>query len=130
MGANPRQTLRAFAEAEAYDGPSLIIAYSHCIAHGIDMREGLLQQKLAVDSGHWTLFRYNPAFHDEGKNPLQIDCKKPSIPLKDYIYNEIRYKMLTRSNPEEAKRLLDEAQERVGERWRLYQNLAAAFEPA
>ncbi len=125
LGANPRQVLKAFSEAEAYDGPSLIIAYSHCIAHGINMRKGLEQQKLAVQSGHWLLFRYNPELADEGKNPLIIDSKKPSIPIKDYAYNEVRYKRLTQTNPEEAERLIKLAQSDVEKRWALYQKWAA-----
>jgi len=125
MGANPAQTLKAFLEAEAYDGPSLIIAYSHCIAHGINMQKGLDQQKLAVKSGHWILYRFNPELAAEGKNPLSIDSKEPSIPLKEYAYNEIRYKMLTLSKPEEAARLIKLAQEDVDMRWKLYQKWAA-----
>ena len=124
MGANPRQTLRAFVEAEAYPGPSLIIAYSHCIAHGIEMINGLRQQKLAVDSGHWPLFRYNPLLAAQGQNPFQLDSKKPVIPLKDYIYTEIRYKMLTHSNPEAAKMLLEEGQKFVNDRWAIYEKMA------
>jgi pyruvate-ferredoxin/flavodoxin oxidoreductase len=130
MGANPRQTLRAFVEAEAYDGPSLIIAYCHCIAHGIDMINGFRQQKLAVDSGHWPLYRHNPLLAAEGKNPFTLDSKKPSIPLKDYSYNEIRYRMLTRTNPEEAERLLKLAQADVEERWRICERMAAQATPA
>ena len=126
LGANPRQTLKAFIEAEAYDGPSLIIAYSHCIAHGIDMINGLKQQKLAVDCGHWPLYRYNPDLAAQGQNPFCLDSKKPTIPLKDYAYNEIRYKMLTRSKPEEAKRLIELGQEDVNERWRGIERMAAA----
>ena len=130
MGANPRQTLRAFVEADAYPGPSLIIAYSHCIAHGIDMINGLRQQKLAVDCGHWPLYRYNPLLKDQGQNPLQLDSKKPSIALKDYIYTEVRYKMLTHSNPEAAKLLLEQGQKFVNERWAMYEKLAANPTPA
>ena len=125
MGGNDGQTMKAFLEADAYDGPSLIIAYSHCIAHGYDLVHGLDQQKLAVNSGHWPLFRYNPLLAKEGKNPFVLDSRAPSVPLKDYIYNETRYTMLVNSNPEEAKRLLDAAQENVNERWRLYQHMAA-----
>ena len=124
MGADPEQTLKAFREAEAYDGPSIILAYSHCIAHGIDMAIGLKQQKLAVDSGHWPLFRYNPALADQGQNPFQLDSKAPSIPLKDYIYNEVRYRMLTHSAPEEAARLLKLNEEDVRRRWKTYEDLA------
>ncbi len=125
MGANDIQTLRAFLEAEAYDGPSLIIAYSHCIAHGINMAKGLDSQKAAVDSGHWPLFRYNPDNVKEGKNPLKLDSKPPKIKLKDYIYMETRYKMLTKSNPEAAERLLNLAQEEVLKRWKIYEQMAA-----
>ena len=120
MGSNDGQTMKAFLEAEAYDGPSLIIAYSHCIAHGYDLVHGIDQQKLAVTSGHWPLFRYNPALAKEGKNPFVLDSKAPSIPLEQYIYNETRYTMLVNSNPEEAKKLLVAAQDNVNERWKLY----------
>src|SRR5579885_2684909 len=106
MGANDQQTLRAFIDAEAYDGPSLIIAYSHCIAHGIDMVKGLEQQKLAVQSGYWPLYRYNPALLDEGKNPLILDSKDPSIPLEQFADNETRFKMLLQSNEERAETLM------------------------
>ncbi len=121
LGANPRQALKAFLEAEAYDGPSLIIAYSHCIAHGINMQKGFDQQKAAVNSGHWLLFRYNPDLGAQGGNPLTIDSKPPSIPLKDYVYAETRYKMLTLSKPDEAARLLELAEADVQRRWKLYQ---------
>jgi pyruvate-ferredoxin/flavodoxin oxidoreductase len=124
MGANDAHTVKAILEAEAYDGPSLIIAYSHCIEHGIDMAKGLQQQKLAVDSGHWILYRYNPALKAEGKNPLQLDSKTPKIPLKDYAYNETRYRMLAQSNPEAAERLLALAQAEVLARWTRYEKLA------
>ncbi|MCS6770790.1 MAG: pyruvate:ferredoxin (flavodoxin) oxidoreductase [Kiritimatiellae bacterium] len=125
LGANPRQTLRALLEAEAYDGPSLIIAYSHCIAHGIDMALGFKQQKLAVDSGYWPLYRYNPELAAKGQNPFQLDSKPPSVPFKDYAYNEVRYRMLAHSHPEEAARLLKLAQEDVNMRWKLHAELAA-----
>ncbi len=125
LGSNMRHTLRAFQEAEAYDGPSIILAYSHCIAHGINMQKGFDQQKLAVESGHWMLYRYNPLLADEGKNPLSIDSKEPSVSVKDYAYNEIRYKMLTLSKPEEAARLIELAQSDVDYRWKLYQKWAA-----
>jgi pyruvate-ferredoxin/flavodoxin oxidoreductase len=111
-------------EAESFDGPSIIIAYSHCIAHGIDMRKGLLQQKLAVDSGHWPVYRYDPRLKAEGRNPLQLDYQGPKVPLKDYVYNETRYAALRRSHPETAERLLHEAQEEVKAKWRHYQQLA------
>jgi len=124
MGASDSQTIRAFLEAEAYNGPSLIIAYSHCIMHGIDMAKGLEQQKLAVNAGHWPLFRYNPDLAKEGKNPLQLDSKAPSLPLEKYIYNETRYTMLAQSNEEAAERLLKLAQEDVNKRWKMYEQLA------
>jgi len=131
MGGNDGQTMKAFLEAEAYDGPSLIIAYSHCIAHGYDMVHGIDQQKAAVTSGHWPLFRYNPTLVREGKNPFVLDSRAPSIPLEQYIYNETRYTMLVNSNPEEAKKLLQAAQENVNERWKLYQHMASMnFEKA
>lgn len=124
MGANDQQTLRAILEAEAYEGPSLIIAYSHCIAHGIDMRKGLEQQKLAVQAGPWTLYRYNPALIDEGKNPFMLDSKEPTLPLEQYVYNETRYKMLVQSNEERAEALLQEAKQDVQERWQHYHQMA------
>jgi pyruvate-ferredoxin/flavodoxin oxidoreductase len=125
MGGNDGQTMKAFQEADAYDGPSLIIAYSHCIAHGYDLVHGIDQQKAAVNSGHWPLFRYNPALAKEGKNPFVLDSRAPSIPLEQYIYNETRYTMLVNSNPDEAKKLLNAAQENVNDRWALYQHMAA-----
>jgi pyruvate-ferredoxin/flavodoxin oxidoreductase len=126
MGSSDMQTLKAFLEAEAYDGPSLIIAYSHCIAHGYDLVHGLDQQKLAVQSGHWPLFRYNPALTAQGKNPFQLDSKAPTVSLDKYIYNETRYTMLRQSNPEAAAELLKHAQENVNERWKLYEHAASA----
>jgi pyruvate-ferredoxin/flavodoxin oxidoreductase len=128
MGAGDMHTVKAFQEAEAYNGPSLIIAYSHCIAHGYDLSFGMDQQKAAVNSGYWPLFRYNPDLVDQGKNPFQLDSKAPSIGLKDFMYNETRYTMLVKSNPEEAKRLLSLAQEDVAARWKLYDYMA--HEPA
>ncbi|MBM2836635.1 MAG: pyruvate flavodoxin/ferredoxin oxidoreductase domain protein [candidate division NC10 bacterium] len=125
MGGNDSQTIKAFREAEAYEGPSLIIAYSHCIAHGYDMRYGMNQQKAAVLSGHWPLFRYNPDLLKEGKHPLELDSKAPSLPLKKYAYNETRYTMLAHSDPGRAKELLALAQEDVLARWRFYEHLAA-----
>jgi len=125
MGASDIQTLRAFTEADAYDGPSLIIAYSHCIAHGIDMSKGLSQQKLAVDAGLWPLFRYNPALIAEGKNPLKLDSKPPTIPVSDYAYNETRYRMLLQSDENRAERLMKLAQKDVQSRWQLYEQMAA-----
>ena len=124
MGASDRQTVRAFVEAESYPGPSLIIAYSHCIAHGINMRTGFDQQKAAVDSASWVLYRYDPRRAGQGLNPLQLDSKAPKIPVKDYAYNETRFKMLTQSKPQEAERLIALAQQDVDERWRIYEQLA------
>src|SRR5271167_2189122 len=125
MGSSDSQTMKAFQEADAYDGPSIIIAYSHCIAHGYDLVHGIDQQKLAVNSGHWPLFRYSPTLAKEGKNPFVLDSRAPSIPLEKYIYNETRYTMLVNSNPEEAKKLLVAAQDNVNERWKLYQHMAS-----
>ena len=125
MGASDQQTLNAFLEADAHEGPSLIIAYSHCINHGIDMRKGLEQQKLAVQSGLWPLYRYNPKLVEEGKNPLIIDSKDPSIPLEQYAYNETRYKMLVQSDEQRAEMLLKQAQQDVKSRWELYKQMAA-----
>ena len=124
IGANDAQTVRAFLDAESYDGPSIVIAYSHCIAHGIDMTRGNQQQKAAVSSGHWLLYRYDPRMAEQGKNPLALDSKAPSIRVKDYAYAETRYKMLTLSNPEEAKRLLELAQQDIMARYNFYQQLA------
>jgi pyruvate-ferredoxin/flavodoxin oxidoreductase len=124
MGANDTQTLRAFIEAEAYEGPSLIIAYSHCIAHGINMGTALQNQKAAAQSGHWMLYRYNPEKTEAGENPLTLDSRKPRIPMKDYMYMENRYKMLTKSNPKVAKELLAEAQADADARWEKYNHLA------
>jgi pyruvate-ferredoxin/flavodoxin oxidoreductase len=125
MGASDQQTLRAFIEADAYDGPSLIIAYSHCIAHGYDLVHGLEQQRLAVQSGFWPLYRYNPVLADQGKNPLTIDSKEPTVSLKDYAYNETRYRMLLQSDEDRAEKLMQLAKQDVKSRWKLYQNLAA-----
>ena len=125
LGANDAQVIKAFQEAEAYPGASIIIAYSHCIAHGFDLKLGLEHQKAAVNSGAWILMRYNPALAAEGKNPLVLDSKEPSIPLSDYIYSETRYKMLTLSNPAEAAKLLAEAEADIKTKWRLYKHLAA-----
>ena len=125
MGGSDTHTVKAFLEAEAYDGPSLIIAYSHCIAHGYDMAFGLEQQKAAVNSGYWPLIRYNPALRLEGKNPFLLDSKAPQIPLKQYTSQEARYTMLARSNPEVAKDLLKLAQDDVDRQWRIYSNRAA-----
>jgi pyruvate-ferredoxin/flavodoxin oxidoreductase len=125
MGANDAQTMKAFLEAEAYHGPSLIIAYSHCIAHGINMAKGLEQQKLAALTGYWPLFRYNPEAVRRGENPLTLDSKPPSLSIDKYMYNEMRFKMLAQANPEAAKQLLAAAQEDASRRWRMYEQLAS-----
>jgi len=125
FGAQDMQTVKTFLEAEAYDGPSLIIAYSHCIAHGYDLLYGLDQQKAAVQTAYWPLFRFNPKLAEENKNPLQLDSKGPALPLEKYTYNETRYTMLARSDPEAAKKLLELAQGDVNSRWRLYESWAA-----
>jgi pyruvate-ferredoxin/flavodoxin oxidoreductase len=124
MGASDVQTVKAFMEADTYDGPSLIIAYSHCIAHGINMRLGLEQQQLAVDCGYWPLYRYNPELAKKGENPFKLDSKEPKIPLRTYAYNETRYKMLTKSDPEGAKILIELAQLDVNNKWNYYSQLA------
>jgi len=126
MGANDTHTVKAFIEAEAHPGPSLIIAYSQCIAHGIDMAKGMHQQKLAVESGCWPLYRFNPKLATEDKNPFQLDSSDPKIPLREYIYTEGRYRMLQQSDPEVAKLLLEEAEKAVSRRWLKYKQMAAA----
>ena len=125
MGANPQQTLQALREAEAYPGPSLIIAYSHCIAHGINMEEGLLQQKRAVSSGHWPLIRYNPLVRDAGGVPFTLDSLRPTLSLVDYRKHEGRFKLLARENPEEANRLAEIAQDAAHLRWDVYEKMAS-----
>ena len=124
MGANDTHTIKVFLEAEAHPGPSLIIAYSQCIAHGIDMAKGMQQQKLAVESGYWPLYRYNPRLVEENKNPFQLDSSDPKISLSDYIYTEGRYRMLQQSDPVVAKFLLGQAQKAVSRRWQQYKQLA------
>jgi pyruvate-ferredoxin/flavodoxin oxidoreductase len=124
FGANPQQTLLAMREAEAYDGPALILAYSHCIAHGYDLKNGLDQQHKAVASGHWPLLRYNPALRNKNQNPFVLDSPRPTMSLKDYAYNELRYKVLTLTNPEAAERLMKHAQELVNLKWKSYEELA------
>jgi len=125
MGANDQQTLRALLEAESYDGPSLVIAYSPCIAHGYDMAKSLEQTKLAVQSGHWPLYRYDPRLSEHGQNPLVIESKEPSIPISQYAYNETRYKMLTQLDEVRAEELMRAAQQDAKSRWTLYQQMAA-----
>jgi pyruvate-ferredoxin/flavodoxin oxidoreductase len=124
MGADPQQTLRAFREAEAYEGPSLVIAYSHCIAHGYDMRDGLDQQYRAVASGHWPLIRYDPVARAAGGNPFLLDSPSPRMPLADYRKGELRFRALANADPAEAERLLDLAQAAVDLRWQIYEDMA------
>jgi pyruvate-ferredoxin/flavodoxin oxidoreductase len=125
LGAKDDQTLKAFLEAEAYNGPSLIIAYSHCIAHGINMTTAMNNQKALVESGRWLLYRYNPELREQGKNPLQLDMRSPKQSLETSMYQENRFKMLVKSKPELAQRLLQQAQAEVDARWQLYEYLAA-----
>ncbi len=129
LGANDTHTIRAFLEAEQYPGPSLIIAYSPCIAHGYAMELSLEQSKRAVDSAYWPLFRYNPQLSLEGKNPFVLDSRGPKIPLEEYIYQEARYKMLTKVDPKVARELLQAAQENVNFRWKLYERMATLYAP-
>jgi len=124
MGANPQQTLLAMREAEEYSGPSLILAYSHCIAHGYDLKDGLRQQALATASGYWPLIRFNPELRAAGKKPFVLDSPRPTISLREYAYNENRYKVLTKTNPDEAERLMQMAQETVNRRWQTYEHLS------
>ncbi len=134
MGANPQQTLQAFREAEAYPGPSLILAYCHCIAHGIDMQLGMKQQDLAVACGYWPLFRYNPALREVGDNPFVLDSPRPTIKFRDYAYNETRYRSLAQSRPKDAEELMAAAQLATEEKYRSYEEMAgwsaSRFQPA
>jgi hypothetical protein len=125
MGFNDQQTLKAILEAESYDGPSLVIAYTPCIAHGFDMAKGLEQQKLAVTSGAYPVYRYDPRLADQGKNPFMIDTKEPTTRLEDYVYNETRYRMLLQSDEERAEKLLNDAKQNIKSRWALYKQMAA-----
>ncbi len=125
MGGSDMQTLKAFEEADAYVGPSLIVAFSHCVAHGYDLMYGMDQQKLAVQSGYWPLFRYNPELVKQGKNPLQLDSRPPTVPLQKYMLNETRFNILNHADAEAAKKLLHEAEEDVRSRWDLYEKLAS-----
>jgi pyruvate-ferredoxin/flavodoxin oxidoreductase len=124
MGADMPHTVKVLAEAEAHHGPSLVIAYSHCIAHGIDMSIGMSHQKEAVESGYWPLYRFDPALEAAGEHPFKLDSKRPSIPLKTFTDKEARYAMLARSHPERAAELGREAQDDVDARWHLYEQLA------
>ena len=125
MGANNEQALVAMREAEAYSGTSLILAYSQCIAHGTDMRHGMKQAARAVASGHWPLFRFDPTMRGRGMNPFRLDSPRPRIPLEEYRYNEVRFKALAQTRPDAAKRMLDQAQRGVEERYRVYEDLAS-----
>ncbi|MFP4106292.1 MAG: thiamine pyrophosphate-dependent enzyme, partial [Phycisphaerae bacterium] len=124
MGMSDAQTVRALLEAESYPGPSLVICYSHCIAHGINMTDGMEQQKAAVQSGAWPLYRFDPRLAEEGKNPLQLDSKAPSITFTDYAYKENRFKMLAKAKPEAAEQLAVEAQKYNMSRWHLIKQMA------
>jgi pyruvate-ferredoxin/flavodoxin oxidoreductase len=124
FGANPQQALLAMREAEAYDGPSIILAYSHCIAHGYDLKDGLSQQQKAVNSGYWPLVRYNPMLRKKKVNPFVLDSPRPSMALRDYAYHELRYKVLVNSHPKEAEELMVLAQGLVNLRWKNYEELA------
>jgi len=122
--SNPNQVVKAMLEADAYDGPSLIIAYSHCIAHGINMATAVDEGKRAVASGHWPLFRYDPRLAAQGKNPLQLDSKEPTLSFEEYAYGENRYRVLKKANPEVAARLMEEANKVTATRYDLYKKLA------
>ncbi|HDY74898.1 MAG TPA: pyruvate:ferredoxin (flavodoxin) oxidoreductase, partial [Candidatus Marinimicrobia bacterium] len=125
MGSNDTQTVKAFMEAEAYDGPSIIIAYSHCIAHGYDMAKGMQQQKIAVETGHWMLYRYNPDLKEKGKQPLQLDSKEPTRHIEEFMYNENRFNMLKRTMPERAAELLKNAERDAKAQYDYYSKLAS-----
>lgn len=118
------QVVKAFREAESYDGPSLIVAYSHCISHGIDMSKGMINQKEAVACGLWPLYRYDPRRIAEGKNPFQLDSKEPDFKLADFMYKEVRFKTLKNANPERAEMLLKRAEEKARRQWQEYKYLA------
>jgi pyruvate-ferredoxin/flavodoxin oxidoreductase len=124
LGANPQQTLTAFREAEAYPGPSLILAYSHCIAHGINMEKGLEQQQLAVHSGYWPLLRYNPEVRQVGENPFLLDSARPNMKFKEFAENELRFRMLKQTNPKHVEQMMENAQASIERRWKLYEDLA------
>ncbi len=124
FGAKDMQTLRTFMEAEAYPGPSLIIAYSPCIAHGIDLKNNLKQQDLAIKSGHWQLFRFDPRRAGKGENPLQLDSKEPSIPFNEFADTEVRFSMLRRTHPEQAEEFMRKSGEQARAKFDLYKQLA------
>jgi pyruvate-ferredoxin/flavodoxin oxidoreductase len=122
--ADPAHLVKTLVEAESYDGPSIVIAYSHCIAHGIDTTFGIDEQKKAIACGHWPLFRYNPDLTDKGENPLKLDSKEPTISFEEYAYGENRYRVLKKINPDAAQKLMALAEQDVKRRWKLYQELA------
>jgi pyruvate-ferredoxin/flavodoxin oxidoreductase len=124
MGAKDEHTLRAFLEAEAYEGVSIIIAYSHCIAHGIEMTDALRNQKALVDSGQWLLYRYNPLLELKGENPLKLDSRAPKLATTDYLHMENRFKQLEKLNPDEAKKLFAEIEDDIMTRWHMYEYLS------
>ena len=124
MGADNPQTVKALAEADAYDGPSLVIAYSHCIAHGIEMKKGMEQHKLAVDTGYWPLYRYDPRHAQAGEHPFKLDSRAPKLPISEFMSREARFAMLQRAHPDEAAELGALAQHDVDERWHVYEQLA------
>jgi len=126
MGASQEQTLRAFLEAESYPGPSLILAYSHCIAHGIDMAQGMTQQQRAVDSGRWLLYRHDPRRSERGENPLQLDCPEPKLAMAEAMAGENRFRLLGYSHPDQARALTRQAQAEALQRWHQYAARAAA----
>ncbi len=130
LGANPQQAVKAINEAEAYNGPSIIIAYAHCINHGINMAHGLEQQKKAVACGHWPLYRYNPALEDQGKNPLIIDSKEPSLKFAEYALNENRYRQLKMANPSQCDALMEASQKDVEKGWKFLQSRFKSLEQA
>jgi pyruvate-ferredoxin/flavodoxin oxidoreductase len=125
FGASPAQTVKALSEAEAHDGPSIVIAYSTCVAHGINMTRGIEEQKRAVACGHWPLYRYNPALETEGKGPLVIDSKEPSLSVEEYAYGENRYRSLKAKNPELAAQLMEQLKADIARRWNYLKHLAS-----
>jgi pyruvate-ferredoxin/flavodoxin oxidoreductase len=134
LGANHQHTLLALREAEAYPGPSLLIAYSHCIAHGFDLRYGMRQQRLATASGYWPLFRFNPAMRSAGERPFRLDSPRPTLALHEYVYQELRYRALVQRDPQAAQTLLAQAEQVVREKYLQYERLASRggdrFHPA
>jgi pyruvate-ferredoxin/flavodoxin oxidoreductase len=130
MGANPTQTVKTFAEAEAHRGVSLIIAYSPCIAHGIDMKDQLSHQKAATDSGYWPLYRYDPRRETQGLPGLRLDSRKPSIQFVDFAKSETRFAMLARVDTEASRSLMQRAQQDIDDRWQLYEQMVEVHRTA